>query len=209
MSEFTSEVWQQSNLQVFWGEIAPCDHVVQIYENDTVFLHALEGFVGSGLLAGDSVIIIATAAHLLALERRLIHQGFDVDTLRASDRFIGLDAAETLSKFMVNNWPDEMRFNQLITSLLNRVKQQNRKVRAFGEMVALLWQQGLNGATVQLEALWNLLHHNDKFSLFCAYPKVGFTQDISSSINAICSAHSKVINGLSNPSTEIYYKTAS
>jgi len=25
--------WQQSKADIFWGEIAPCDHVVQIYEN--------------------------------------------------------------------------------------------------------------------------------------------------------------------------------
>lgn len=29
--------WEKTNMQVFWGEIAPCDHVVQIYENDEVF----------------------------------------------------------------------------------------------------------------------------------------------------------------------------
>ena len=61
------EEWKNSNIQVFWGEIAPCDHVVQIYENDTVFLNTLEGFAGSGLLSGDSVIIIATKEHLSSL----------------------------------------------------------------------------------------------------------------------------------------------
>lgn len=180
--------------------------MVQIYENDHVFIDSLEGFAGSGLIAGDSIIIIATAEHRKALEDRLTRQGFDMNYLSSAGRYIALDANETLSFFMVNNWPDEDLFIELITSVLERAQQNGQKVRAFGEMVALLWQQGFNGATVQLENLWNNLHKNDKFSLFCAYPKIGFTQDIHTSIDTICSAHTKVIDGNSKPSTEVYYK---
>ncbi|MEO7307441.1 MAG: MEDS domain-containing protein [Ferruginibacter sp.] len=206
MSAVKSEYWKNSSLQVFWGELAPCDHVVQIYENDKIFLDSLEGFIGSGLLAGDAVIIIATAEHLLAIEKRLQKQGFNMSLLTASNQYIGLEASEMLSKFMVNNWPDENLFFELITSIFKRAQQNNRKVRAFGEMVALLWQQGFNGATVRLESLWNQLHKKDEFSLFCAYPKIGFTQDIHTSMDLICCQHSKIIDGSPRPSTEIYYK---
>jgi hypothetical protein len=137
--------WEKSNLQIFWGEIAPCDHVVQIYENDHTFLNSLEGFIGSGLIAGDSTIIIATPEHRIALEERLANQGFDLNALKACDRYIALDAEETLATFMVNNWPDENLFVEFITSVLNRAQKSNRKIRAFGEMVALLWQKGFNG----------------------------------------------------------------
>lgn len=202
------EAWKSSNLQVFWGEVAPCEHVVQIYENDKLFLHALEGFIGSGFLAGDAVIIIATNEHIVAIEKRLIKQGFKLDSLKTRGQFIAIEANEMLSKFMVNNWPDETLFVEAITSLLQKVQQKNRKIRAFGEMVALLWQQGFNGATVQLENLWNKLHKKNDFTLFCAYPKIGFTQDIHASMNKICCEHSKVIDGGPRPSTEIYYKTA-
>jgi len=44
--------WKNESIQVFWGEIAPCDHLVQIYHNDTIFLNTLEGFATCGLLAG-------------------------------------------------------------------------------------------------------------------------------------------------------------
>jgi len=40
-----SNEWQQSTSHVFWGEIAPSDHLVQIYENDDVILDSLQGFV--------------------------------------------------------------------------------------------------------------------------------------------------------------------
>ncbi|MEO6721853.1 MAG: MEDS domain-containing protein [Ferruginibacter sp.] len=209
MKNINCEEWQTSNLQVFWGEIAPCDHVVQMYENDKIFLDSLEGFIGSGFIAGDSVIIIATTEHRSAIQARLEQQGFDLEALSSAKQYIALDAKETLSRFMVNNWPDENLFMELITTLLKDVQQQNRKIRAFGEMVALLWEDGFNGATVQLENLWNKLHGNEKFSLFCAYPKIGFTQDIHNSVETICSAHTKLLDGDPRPSTEIYYRNAS
>ena len=67
--------WENSNIQFFWGEIAPCDHLIQIYENEKILLDTLEGFAGAGILAGDSVVIVATASHLQSLNERLRKQG--------------------------------------------------------------------------------------------------------------------------------------
>ena len=98
--------WKKTKTDVFWGEIAPCDHVVQIYENDAIFLDALSGFVGGGINAGDCCIIIATQQHLKALEDRLTSYGVQVKDLVSEKRYFPLDAELTLSRFMVNNWPD-------------------------------------------------------------------------------------------------------
>jgi hypothetical protein len=62
---------RQNGSPIFWGEIAPCEHLVQIYADQGVFLDSLEGFVSGGLLAGEGVIVIGTRAHLIALEQRL------------------------------------------------------------------------------------------------------------------------------------------
>jgi len=198
--------WQQSKSDVFWGEIAPCDHVIQIYENDGVFLDALAGFVGGGINSGDCCIVIATDAHIAALENRLISYGIQVHDLITENRYIPLNAHEILSKFMVNDWPDEALFNKTISELLEKGSCNNRKIRAFGEMVALLWAQGHSGATVQLEHLWNRYCEKQSFCLFCAYPKSGFTDDINTSVLHICGHHSKMISGKDKQLTEISYK---
>lgn len=204
----TVEEWKDSNIHKFWGEIAPCDHMVQIYENEKIFLDTLEGFAGTGFLANDSVVIIATSKHLDALNARLISQGFDLNALTAADQYIPIDAEDLLSILLVDGWIDENIFNTFITDIVNRAKQRNGKVRAFGEMVAVLWAQGNCGATVQLENLWNQLHGKSPFTLFCAYPKIGFTGSASDSIDIICKQHGKVIDGYARPSTAIYYKSA-
>src|SRR5687767_5155800 len=147
--------WLESKVDVFWGEIAPCEHVVQIYENDTIFLELLAEYVSDGFQKNESVVIIATREHLHLLEERLKNFSFDIFTLRLQDRFIAIDAHEALSRFMIGGWPDEILFRHAVQEILSRAGKNGRPVRAFGEMVALLWAQGHNGATIQLEHLWN------------------------------------------------------
>lgn len=199
--------WQTSGMQVFWGEMAPCDHIVQIYEDDRVFLDLLDGFVSDGIKADDCVIVIATAEHLNVLEDRLTRRGYDVFDLKLRDQYIPLNAEETLAKFMVNEWPDEVLFTYLITTLIGRARKMKRQVRAFGEMGALLWAQGHNGATVQLEHLWNGICETEGLCLFCAYPRSGFTQDAHASMLSICGSHSKMITDFGISETEIFFKS--
>ena len=47
---------KRKEIDVFWGELSACDHCVQIYENDDVFLDALEGYVAGGIRQGDAII---------------------------------------------------------------------------------------------------------------------------------------------------------
>ena len=94
----------------------------------------------------------------------------------------------------MNGWPDDYLFDQVVTDLLKRAGRGGRRVRAFGEMVALLWSLGHNAATIRLEHLWHKLCAEREFSLFCAYPRIGFTQSADESIKEICAAHSKTIH---------------
>ncbi len=201
--------WEQSKTSVFWGEIAPTDHLVQIYDNDEIILDALEGFVSSGFQAQDSVIIIATEEHLTELNKRLSDHGFDLSGLQVSRQYIPLNAHETLAKFMVTGWPDEKLFMSTVEELIEFARgKMNRPIRAYGEMVAILWGQGYSGATVQLEHLWNKFCEKETFCLFCAYPKSGFTDDAKTSMQHICSTHTKVIDGAKKSKSEVFYKEA-
>ncbi len=182
-----------SEIDIFWGEVAPCDHLVQIYEEDGPFLDSLEGFVRGGLAAGEAAVVIATPAHRAGLEARLAARGVDLAAARAADQYIPLDAEETLSRFVVDGWPDDRRFADVVAGLLARARAGGRRVRAFGEMVAVLWARGDQAATVRLEHLWHGLCRTEAFALFCAYPRAGFTQDAAKAIGDICRLHSRVV----------------
>jgi len=72
-------------------------------------------------------------------------------------RYISLDAADTLSKFMVNGTPDPILFSELIGATVSRaaaaVRGEHSRVAAYGEMVSLLWAEGEYEAVVRLEQL--------------------------------------------------------
>lgn len=187
-----SQIQSRKDIDVFWGELAACEHCVQIYENDEGFLDALEGFVAGGIRSGDAILLIATSQHRAALSERLAAGGFDVEAAAKRGQYLALDARATLSRFMVDGWPDDELFSQTIKSLLVQARSTHRQVRAFGEMVALMWADGNCGATVRLEHLWTRLCEQESFSLFCAYPRTGFTQHPSQALAEVCAAHSRL-----------------
>jgi MEDS: MEthanogen/methylotroph, DcmR Sensory domain len=168
----------------------PCAHVLHIYEDDGVFLDTLEGFVSGGFRGGETVVVIATSQHLYALDHRLQTAGRDVHALRSQGDYITMDAREALDRFMVDGVPDEALFAATITRVIHTAQIGGRRVRAFGEMVALLWAEGRRGATVQLEQMWNTLCRENGLSLFCAYPR---DADDANALVGIRALHSHVI----------------
>jgi hypothetical protein len=196
--------WKKCDTQVFWGEVAPCDHVLQVYRTDEMFLNTLEEFVSSGIKSGDCIIIIGTINHVSALEKRL-QKDFDIEALTYDNQLILLNTETTLGSFMRNGEPDESLFNTFLTNLMAKAKVNDRKIRAFGEMVAVLWAQGNTNATLQLENLWNKFCETEAFCLFCAYPHSIFTQDINISLKEICQAHTKMVGGWEGSKTELFY----
>jgi hypothetical protein len=109
---------------------------------------------------------------------------------------------------MVNGWPNEKYFSDMAGQLIKKAGKNNRRVRAFGEMVALLWERGNSSAAIRLEELWNKMLSTEAFCLFCAYPKNSFTKDASASVMHVCNAHSRQINGDEQLPQQVKYKCA-
>jgi signal transduction histidine kinase len=172
-------------------------HSVQFYADDSFLLDGLSRFIGTALGAGDAAIVLATPAHREALERRLQARGLSTAKSIRQGRFIVLDAVETLQKFMVEGFPDQARFRELLSSIVVRARaavEPAARVVAFGEMVALLWEDGKHDAAIRLEQLWNDLGKEHSFFLHCVYPIKSFAQDDHSGpFLKICTEHSDVI----------------
>jgi uncharacterized protein YoaH (UPF0181 family) len=179
----------------FWSSISPCDHFLQVYRNEVVFLDALEGFVGSGLRGGEAVIVVATARNIHELEKRLRARWIDVDRARWQGNYLPVLAHETLSKFMVDGFPDEELFDVMARALIAKARGDGRKVRSFSEMVALLWAQGNAPATIRLELLWSRVCKAESLPVFCAYSQDVFERDASAPAQLLCAAHSQLLPG--------------
>jgi DNA-binding NarL/FixJ family response regulator len=182
-----------------WHDGESGGHVVQFYSEDAFLLEALSKLIGTALVAGNAAVVIATQSHLDDLADRLASRALSVSKAAREGRYIALNAAETLAKFMRNGQPDADSFAAVIGPVLSRaaaaVSQESRVV-AFGEMVALLWAEGNIDAAIRLEQLWNDLARRHAFSLHCAYPITGFHDKTHEApFLKICSEHSAVIPG--------------
>lgn len=176
------------------------EHVVRFYTEEEVLIDTLASYAAIPLEAGDPLVIIATKPHRDALAQRLHSRGFDLTNAIKHGRYIALDAAETLAGFMVGEWPSAPRFADLMGAIMKRARAAARseqaRIYAFGEMVALLWEQGKIEATIRLEELWNELAKAHSFSLFGAYPMGSFARtEHAGPFLKICAEHSHVASG--------------
>jgi signal transduction histidine kinase len=190
-----SQSWLQ---KASWSQHAGHQHGVQFYSQDKFLLKELTSYIGAALWAGDAAVVVATEQHRDGLLEGLTAQGLDIGALLAGGRFVALDAGEVLSTFMVEGWPSQDRFHDvvggIVTKALDSAGGTQGRVAIFGEMVALLWADGKAEAAIHLEHLWNELGLTKSFSLFCAYPMSSFNREEDAALLLkVCDEHSSVI----------------
>jgi signal transduction histidine kinase len=190
-----------------WAELEHRAHVCQFYGDDNFLLESLSRYIGTALGGGDAAIVIATPGHRHGLARILNSRGLDTSNALRTGRYASLDAGETLRMFLVNGWPDEVLFADVIGNLLTRTKSMSgspdQRIALFGEMVSLLWSDGNLDAALRLEQLWTNLGKTHAFSLRCGYPMQGFDRhEYGDMFLKICAEHTSVIPNESYSSLE-------
>jgi hypothetical protein len=171
-------------------------HVVQFYDRPEVLASAVTDYLAAGLAAHQPCVVIAVEEHGALFAERLQARGFDTDTLSATGQLVILDAHDVLQEFMIVNSPSPQRFNAVVGGALARVSRSNGNavVRAYGEMVDVLWRSGNSIGALRLEELWNALADTHDFQLFCAYSMGSFYKAGSAaSLQAICERHTHAL----------------
>jgi len=175
-------------------EVASGEHVVHFYEHTAELVGAVAPYLVAAARAGEAAIVIATEAHRRALEVELADGGIDLAQARASGMFLSLDAAATLASFTSAGRIDHDGFHEVIGGLVRRASGSRRMVRAYGEMVSLLWDAGDVLAAIELETLWNDIARELPFSLCCSYPAASLAGDArADALHQICHLHSAVL----------------
>jgi PAS domain S-box-containing protein len=174
----------------------PHDHAVQFYDDDAYLSTVVGEFLAGPLRDGEPVVLIATADHRQAFLRRFQDQGIDTAAARRSHRFQLLDADDVLAQFMSGDRPDPDRFRAAMGRMIERGLNGGaaKSVRAYGEMVDVLWKTGNTEGAIELERLWNDLAHRYPFSLLCAYSMANFCRSSDAdAFQRICREHSHVV----------------
>ena len=170
-------------------------HAVQFYGNDSTLFETVSGFLAQGLVEGNPAMLIATPAHTKSILDRLKSRLIDVERAQRSGSLTVFDAQRTLNLFMVGDMPDERAFEEHIGRAVRSVLRNHTDrtlIRAYGEMVDVLWKQGRIKATIRLEMLWNTLAHRYGFALLCGYAIGNFDQS-PGAFEEVCRQHTHIV----------------
>jgi anti-sigma regulatory factor (Ser/Thr protein kinase) len=168
-------------------------HVVHFYRDDADLADTVGGHLADALREGAAVIVIATEAHIRAFERELGMAGIDVGGAAESSSLITLDASATLAELTVDGRISGEAFQRVVGTLIRTAAEGGRMVRAYGEMVDLLWQGGDVPGAIELEKLWNELIAELSFSLLCAYHSEAVAApEHEHALRHVCQLHSAV-----------------
>jgi hypothetical protein len=190
----SSQLSQPHLSSFLWGTHGLGGHACQLYNTDAELLDTLTGYVGGALWNGESVIVVASHAHTDALEARLRESGLDLGFLRSNERYVPASAESTLAHISIDGMADEARFAAAVDDLIERAGGPRRRVRIFGEMVALLWQRRQYEAALHLERLWNRYLEGRALPLLCAYPRHEFRNGSRKHVMAIEREHSVLLS---------------
>lgn len=172
----------------------PHEHLVLFYESEAEFGALTVPVLGAALARGERVVAIATGEHRSALLEGLGARGA---AARAAGELWLLDAAEALTRILVDDLPSREGFERTIASLLRAATEGGRRVQAFGEMVDLLWSLGNVRGALELETLWEELLQQVPAELLCAYRSERLTSWAScAELRDLCDAHAGVLAGI-------------
>ena len=170
-------------------------HAVQFYGDEESLFTTVAGFLSQGFVDGHPAIVIATPDHRAAILDRLRGRLIDVDNAQKLGGLIVLDAQQTLDLFMVHGMPDPHQFDESVGGLIGEVlggREDKVLIRAYGEMVDVLWKQGMPDAAIRLEMLWNRLAQRYGFALLCGYSMGNFYKE-TKGFEAVCSQHTHIV----------------
>jgi hypothetical protein len=149
--------------------VAVSDHFVQFFDETTLLVNTVSGFLERGLQAGEVCVVLSTSANLKNIAVSLNDRQVDLTALDAAYRYIPIDAEAMLSECSRDGRLNLHRLHARLDLLLRQAASQGRPVRIFGEIVDLLVDRGMSSSVIDLEELWNELGRSHDFVLFCAY----------------------------------------
>jgi hypothetical protein len=172
-----------------WGR----GHAVSFYALDSEGIDAVARFVADGWDRDECVVVVATEQHRHAVAELLAQRGYDPAARTEHGRYLALDAESTLQQIMLDGRIDPDRFLLRANEVIAQASSAGVPIRAFGEMVSQLWQNGLVEPAIELELLWNQLLRAHDFTLLCAYPTGAFEHAELVDVRRVCELHTDLL----------------
>jgi CheY-like chemotaxis protein len=148
-------------------------HAMQLHGDLDSFLDGLAEFFDLALRRGDATCVIATEDVREGVGRRLSAAGWKIGGPSGHKRYLAIDAADAVNRFMRNGMPDI----SVVAEIASELDQYRREVSdatpsrltLFGNVAGSLMANGNPMAGIALENHWNALTRDLPFFTLCGY----------------------------------------
>jgi len=165
-------------------------HAMELHGDEDSFVDGMAAFFDMALRRGDATCVIGTESLREGLESRLRARGWDIGSHR---RYVAVDAQQALNRFMDDGLPDPSRLAEVAAELDQYRRGVGEgavpRLTVFGNMVALLHEQGNDQGVLAVESLWNTLTRGLPFFTLCGYSTACFDDSASEVLEGACAAH--------------------
>ena len=168
-------------------------HAMQLHDGPETFLDDVAGLFDLALRRGDATCAIATADVRQGLEERLRAYGWEIGVSSGHKRYVAIDAADALNRFMRDGLPDADRLAEIVAELdqyrHTAGEGTTPRLIIFGSMAEVLSHQGNTRAMIALERLWDTLTQDLPFLTICGYSTSCFHDGVPDVWPDACGAH--------------------
>jgi hypothetical protein len=194
--------------RVVRGSVAS-EHIVQFFDTDESRAQCVAEFLAEGISRGEPAMIVAKPLNWAATLEQL--EGRRIPVERAIDKGMLLvkNADEMLRRISPNGVPDATAFETVLGKSVAAMAHRYGRVRAYGEMVDMLAEQGELADAIKLENLWNSFSERTPILLLCGYSAAHFVSSSTHrALRDICGAHSGVHRHAQDPLASWLLNTA-
>ena len=166
---------------------------MKFYDRDAALVEAIAEFVAHGLAVGEPALVVATR---ITAPRSSARWRREASRRRPSAASRCSTPRRRSRGFAPGDQPSRGRFEDVVGGAVARLLAARgaTRVRAYGEMVDLLWRRGQRAPALELEALWTELTARSQLVLLCAYAMAGFAADADLvAFRDVCGAHTHVL----------------
>ena len=168
--------------------------MIRFYNAEESLYDAISSFILPSFFSNEhAAVIVATKAHLEALDLYLRQQNLVPELLRKREQMFLAPAELILEQLMPNGIVEEKVFFDYFGPLFGKLQKRYPKLLVYGELVNILCENGEHEKAHELEEVWESFLVGKNAALLCGYNLNAFAEDgLEDVFHRICRSHSHV-----------------
>nr|MBA2320612.1 MEDS domain-containing protein [Deltaproteobacteria bacterium] len=175
---------------------APLDtHVLVLGRGEDFLCESVADYLADGLFHGEGLLVIANPERWLRITAGLVSRRWDVQRALQEGKVCYVSSDAELARLRAGGHLDAEALDRDLTPLISALREATGQpqIRAFGDMVSTLWQEGHHATALTLEYAWHDFIRLEPVTLLCAYEADPLDETIDApSMLKVCRAHGQL-----------------